>query len=461
MNSSNNNNMNHNDNTHTNRYYTSTMQWSECIPNTTTAVSSSSSIHPLNQNNMNQDENGGSVVAAVMQQQQQQAQLLPLLPLPHPLPPLQLPPLIQPLQPPLQQQQLLDTVSISPTCAAPTIKNHSVTHFGRYLYCFGGYDGRRNHTTLLVYDLVGHRWIRPIHYPNHHNNIHNTTTTTNTKTSTNSDGGMVDVSELGTDVSMHHPIDTTGTNNNTNGGGGGMYDHDHHFLPPADGNRNDHYDPTNGFLVPSNLSHHHHLFPTNLEHSDSIMIQGTPPPGRNGHSATLAVDDVHRDGAVNGRIVIIGGWLGTGPLAASDTHILEVRCHGTRLRWYQPTIYGTPPGPCNMHSADYVTHRKEVYVFRGGNGREYLNDLHALHVPTLTWRKVMTTGEIPQQRANHSSAILEETNELFIFGGWNGTERLNDIHILDTVTSTWTFPKIYGILPHPRAGMTLTALRGR
>lgn len=43
----------------------------------------------------------------------------------------------------------------------------------------------------------------------------------------------------------------------------------------------------------------------------------------------------------------------------------------------------------------------------------------------------------------------------------NGTERLNDIHILDTVTSTWTCPHVGGVLPHPRAGMTLTALRGR
>lgn len=57
--------------------------------------------------------------------------------------------------------------------------------------------------------------------------------------------------------------------------------------------------------------------------------------------------------------------------------------------------------------------------------------------------------------------MLEETGELFIFGGWNGTERLNDIHILDTETSNWSCPRVGGALPHPRAGMTLTALRGR
>ena len=138
-----------------------------------------------------------------------------------------------------------------------------------------------------------------------------------------------------------------------------------------------------------------------------------------------------------------------------------------------------------MHSADFIKSRGEVYVFRGGNGREYLNDLHALDVESYVWRKVETHGEAPQQRANHSSAVLDETNniggggggginstsmnggmtaptsELFIFGGWNGSERLNDIHVLDTVTSTWSTPRISGVKPHPRAGMTLTALRGR
>ena len=131
----------------------------------------------------------------------------------------------------------------------------------------------------------------------------------------------------------------------------------------------------------------------------------------------------------------------------------------------QPTL-GIPPGPCNMHSSDFIPTQNEVYVFRGGNGREYLNDLHALDVESYEWRKVITHGTPPQQRANHSSALLDDTHnggksELFIFGGWNGSERLNDIHVLDTATSTWSTPRVMGVKPHPRAGMTLTALRGR
>ena len=44
--------------------------------------------------------------------------------------------------------------------ATPQIKNHSVTHHRGYLYCFGGYDGRRNHQTLLIYSLKDQCWIK-------------------------------------------------------------------------------------------------------------------------------------------------------------------------------------------------------------------------------------------------------------------------------------------------------------
>jgi hypothetical protein len=213
----------------------------------------------------------------------------------------------------------------------PTIKNHSVTHFNGHLYCFGGYDGRRNHMALILYSIKHQMWIRP---------------------------------QPAMEIADAWP---------------GL--------------------PGENAMEP-------------------VTYTGNPPSGRNGHTATLATDPEDED---TGRIIIIGGWLGTGPLAASDMHVLDVSNGGQNLRWYQPTVApgdSPGPGPCNMHSADFIPKQREVFVFRGGNGREYLNDLHALNVDDFKWRRVVTTGPTPQQRANHSSAFLEETGELFIFGGW-------------------------------------------
>jgi len=89
------------------------------------------------------------------------------------------------------------------------------------------------------------------------------------------------------------------------------------------------------------------------------MVNGDIPPGRNGHTATLA----------HSKIVVIGGWLGSGPLAAEDVWILDV-ANRDCVSWEHLPPIGEPPGPCNMHSADFLACRNEVFVFRGGNGRE-------------------------------------------------------------------------------------------
>lgn len=287
------------------------------------------------------------------------------------------------------------TTNELPIHAAPTIKNHSATEFRNLLICFGGYDGRRNHMTLLVYSLLEKRWIRPVHTtnsPHHHHLVHNHH---HHNPAAVVGGGFVDraldAASLSSSVSPNMPpaINASPASNNGN---------NNNNISPASSTSG-----TTGGGGGGSLLH-------------PIWVTGNPPPGRNGHSATLVLDP--DDEEENGRIFIIGGWLGTGPLAASDLHVLEITHGGRHLRWYQPAVQGRNPGSCNMHTADYVPNQKAIYVFRGGNGREYLNDLHALDVNTMTWRRVETTGAIPQQRANHSSAILKETAELFIFGGW-------------------------------------------
>lgn len=373
---------------------------------------------------------------------------------------------------------------------APTIKNHSVTYFQNFLYCFGGYDGRRNHLTLLLYSIREQRWIRPYHVGgsgtvahggsiapvagagavgpliNHNNNNNYIANMSGQEFGSDNNINLPDYS-MGLEPRPDVVIDNTGSNNihgaseeninlnEVDTDEGEMEDnsqrhdgeqqqqqpqqqavneiypprpppphqeqqqqqlmplhHHHHPLPPM--HPQAHY---NNHIQQSQFHHHHPHLPHHgfVPGDTSVLVTGNPPPGRNGHSATLATDPDDED---NGRIIVIGGWLGTGPLAASDMHVLDISNGGRHLRWYQPAVKGTPPGPCNMHSADYVAKQREVYVFRGGNGREYLNDLHALSTTTLVWRKVETTGQIPQQRANHSSAILDETGELFIFGGW-------------------------------------------
>ena len=149
----------------------------------------------------------------------------------------------------------------------------------------------------------------------------------------------------------------------------------------------------------------------------------------------------------DGFLYIIGGWLGQGPLAADDLHILDLEL----LRWIPHNVKGDPPGTCNMHTAD--AYKKRIYVFRGGDGRDYLNDLHELNTEAMVWTKVEAAGFAPPPRANHSSALIR--NHLFIFGGWDGAKRLNDLFVIDLDQRLWSQVAVEGESPAPRAGMSL------
>jgi hypothetical protein len=314
------------------------------------------------------------------------------------------------------------------TLGAPTIKNHSVTYFNDHLYCFGGYDGRRNHNLLLLYNIKEQRWIRPQAvqddgFNNNNNNNGSSSSSRNNIVSDSSDDSATRVNHQGStstststsnnknisrrretdfevdDSDETRPNDTGNEDGEDNSGGNNQNDStsnddSNNDSAPEQINQSQKIQNRQQALLqqhavafdnnPYNRNNNHDGFypgigddhdPRNKNNKASTYaytVTGNPPPGRNGHSATLATDEDDDEdeqrGDITGRIIVLGGWLGQGPLAASDMHVLDISRGGKTLRWYQPAVKGTPPGPCNMHSADYVKARKEVFVFRGGNG---------------------------------------------------------------------------------------------
>lgn len=104
-----------------------------------------------------------------------------------------------------------------------------------------------------------------------------------------------------------------------------------------------------------------------------------------------------------------------------------------------------------MHTAD--AYNRKIYVFRGGDGRDYLNDLHELSTDKMSWIKVQADGFAPPPRANHSSSLIKEN--LYIFGGWDGSKRLNDLFVINLDLRIWSQVSVVGDSPVPRAGMSL------
>jgi hypothetical protein len=74
----------------------------------------------------------------------------------------------------------------------------------------------------------------------------------------------------------------------------------------------------------------------------------------------------------------------------------------------------------------------------------------------LIWKKAQTHNKTPQPRFGHSAICYQEN--MIIFGGEHPETNiaLNDIHILDLNTWTWTEPQTTGEIPSPRSFHTAT-----
>lgn len=75
-----------------------------------------------------------------------------------------------------------------------------------------------------------------------------------------------------------------------------------------------------------------------------------------------------------------------------------------------------------------VAYNDSLYVFGGDNGKNMLNDLLRFDVTEKSWGRAFTTGTPPAPRYHHSAAVHESS--MFVFGGYTG-----DIHSNSNLTN--------------------------
>jgi hypothetical protein len=87
------------------------------------------------------------------------------------------------------------------------------------------------------------------------------------------------------------------------------------------------------------------------------------------------------------------------------------------------TARGPRPSGRYFHSS--CMHGDDFCVFGGYNGRERLCDLHLFSLKTRQWSQVPGRGELPSGRSS-LVAVMHQHN-LLVFGGYNGQTVLNDL----------------------------------
>uniref|UniRef100_A0A7S1R4B0 Uncharacterized protein n=1 Tax=Neobodo designis TaxID=312471 RepID=A0A7S1R4B0_NEODS len=158
-------------------------------------------------------------------------------------------------------------------------------------------------------------------------------------------------------------------------------------------------------------------------------------------------------------VVLFGGWNDHDALAATIVTKASSLAEGKTDAW-QPLAAaaaalrsndddGAPeapatvlePPPRRMHAMCVYQPTAEgaapcAYVFGGFSGTSRLNDLWRLDGETLTWTHVECQGFPPSPRDSAALAANPEQGQLLVFGGY-ATSRVNELFTLDVETGTW------------------------
>ncbi|CAE7772860.1 Afg1l [Symbiodinium sp. CCMP2592] len=103
------------------------------------------------------------------------------------------------------------------------------------------------------------------------------------------------------------------------------------------------------------------------------------------------------------------------------------KAHWTRLDAAQK------PSVRTDHSC--VVFEASLYIFGGFDGRTRFQDLHLFNTEEREWMQVTDTDNVPVGRFGHSAVVYQ--SGMFVFGGWDGHDTLDDLYEFSITTNQW------------------------
>eukprot|EP00611_Tribonema_gayanum_P007104 TRINITY_DN16471_c0_g1_i1.p1 TRINITY_DN16471_c0_g1~~TRINITY_DN16471_c0_g1_i1.p1 ORF type:complete len:513 (-),score=180.22 TRINITY_DN16471_c0_g1_i1:25-1563(-) len=142
-----------------------------------------------------------------------------------------------------------------------------------------------------------------------------------------------------------------------------------------------------------------------------------------------------------GKLYLFGGYNGSCWL--NDFHEFDLEKRTWRL-----VIPETPLIPAARFGYVSAVHRHYFVLFGGYDGSTWLNDMHRFDFTRGRWEQMPTTGAIPSIRSCPS--WCKEGSKVYVFGGYDGVQRMNDFYACDLNTYTWSLIPALGEVPSPR-----------
>jgi hypothetical protein len=104
--------------------------------------------------------------------------------------------------------------------------------------------------------------------------------------------------------------------------------------------------------------------------------------------------------------------------------------------------------PCRRFGYVSVVHGGNFILFGGFDGSRWLSDMHIFNFEKRTWTEVQPKGQPPSARS--CPAWAKDDTHLWLHGGYDGADRKADFFAFDLSTYTWTEIPCLGRAPSPR-----------
>jgi len=158
-----------------------------------------------------------------------------------------------------------------------------------------------------------------------------------------------------------------------------------------------------------------------------VVTTGSPPAPRYHHSAVVFATSMF----------VFGGYTGdiySNSNLRNKNDLFEYRFHTGQ--WIEWKVTGCTPVARSAHGA--VVYKNSMWIFAGYDGNARLNDMWniGLSDPTPSWVEVQQIGKRPPTCCNFPVAVAKDS--MFVFSGQSGAKITNDLFQFHFVDKKWT-----------------------
>lgn len=79
---------------------------------------------------------------------------------------------------------------------------------------------------------------------------------------------------------------------------------------------------------------------------------------------------------------------------------------------------GTIPSPRDRHCA--IAYSNSFYIFGGFDGTSRVNDFYEFDFTTMMWNEIISSGHSAPPSPRHSHSVVVHMDSMFVFGGYDG-----------------------------------------